>query len=110
MSGTNLDVAIGVGLRLRFTCKDENGDPSDLTGYTAYSQARLSPTEEAGAIDFEPAITDPLTGIIEIDFDTSDVTPGVYGWDIVVKQSGQLPIYITGGNIKFRRKNTQTPP
>ena len=109
MDGTNLDVRIGTGLSLSFTCKAANGDPADLTDYSAYAVVKSSPADDTPVLDLDPQIETPASGVITINVDTSTVPAGVYGWDIVVKKTGEKPIFITGGNIKFRHLNTDIP-
>lgn len=106
MAGTNLNAHSGETLTLSFSCKDEDGLPFDLTGYSA--RAKVRSTVSAGSVifDLSPTIPNPSNGIISVwktDEQTATVPAGVYQWDIVLDAPSGAVIYITGGTIKFRQ-------
>ncbi len=72
-----------------FTCKDGNGDPVDLTGYSAFAEARLHPSG-CLAFDLAPEITDAAGGEITFEFDKDETNTkpvGNFGWDLVLENA-----------------------
>lgn len=110
MAGVSIDTYSGQTLSLSLTCKDESGDPFDLTGYTARGSVRQTPQSSAVTLDLAPAIPTPANGVISIsvaDETTASVTPGLYYWDVVLDTPTGSVIYIAGGTAKFRQLVTR---
>jgi hypothetical protein len=76
--GTTFSFPLGVG--------DQNGDPKDLTAYTAAAQMRKSYYTNT-AIDFTAEITSPLDGEVTISMtaeQTHAIRAGRYVYDIEI--------------------------
>jgi len=108
MAGTNFDTYSGETFSASFTCKDEAGDPVNLTGYTPRAQIRSTPTATAVILDLAPTIPTPANGVISINVATTGISAGIYYWDLVLDlPSSAGTIFITGGTIKFRNLVTR---
>jgi hypothetical protein len=106
MAGTNLNAHSGETLSLSLNCKDEAGDPFDLTGYSARAKVRSTVASNSVVFDLSPTIPNPPDGIISIfktDEQTATIPAGIYQWDIVLDTPAGGVIFITGGTIKFRQ-------
>ena len=66
--------------------EDENGDPFNLTNYTAVFTARSSYSEANPAIESDGVISAPATGRIDFELTPTDtdVNEGVYKYDIQI--------------------------
>jgi len=104
MTPAKLNLTIYQGatfLPVRFTALDENGAAVNLTGWSVYAVARVSPTK-AEAFDFAPVVTTAASGLITIpqmtDEATAVLTPGRYTWDMILENgAGQrLGPYFSG--------------
>mgnify|MGYP007083439191 FL=1 len=107
----NIDAFSGETLSLSFTCKDSDGDPVNLTGYTARASVRTTPTATAVALNLSPTIPTPANGIVLVnvsDEATAAIAAGIYYWDLVLDTPAGSVIYIAGGTIKFRTLVTRT--
>jgi hypothetical protein len=102
MAGTNFDIHAGETFTASFTCKDDAGAVVDLTGYTARSVVRPTPTSTTETLDLAPTIPTPANGIVTIDVETVGIDPGIYYWDIVLDAPNADVIYLSGGTFKFR--------
>lgn len=79
----------------------KNGEPLDLTGYTAKCQVRTRPDGGALLADVETNII-PLEGRIELLIPpsiTSRFTAGVYAWDIRITSPESIAEYYLGGKF-----------
>lgn len=97
---------------ITFTGKDANGDPADLTGYTAYAEVRTS-SGSTVIIDLSPEITDELGGEITIpaitDEATAGLTAGKYQWDMLLEDSsGAVKTPILEGRFTIKNKITNS--
>ena len=105
MAGVNFDQFCGATLSMSLACKDADGDPISLTGYTARGQVRDKPGGSTLVLNLSPTIPTPANGTIVIsvsDETTAAITPGIYSWDVVLDTPSGGVIYITGGTVKFR--------
>jgi len=100
--GANIEYYIGEVITLRLSCLDDEGQPSDLDGYTAEGWVRQSPRDETDVIDLSPTISDPASGVVEVDAPTDGVLAGNYTWRVLLVDAQTNPIVIAGGNLKLR--------
>jgi hypothetical protein len=100
--GANIEYYIGEVITLRLSCLDDQGQPSDLDGYTAEGWVRQSPRDETDVIDLAPTISDPASGVVEVDAPTEGVLAGNYTWRVLLIDAQTNPIVIAGGNLKLR--------
>lgn len=103
---TKINAFSGATLSLSFTCKDENGDPVDLTGYSARAEVRPTVSSEEVTLDLAPTIPTPANGIISVsiaDEVTAAIEPGTYVWGLVLETPAGGVIPIESGPIIFRQ-------
>lgn len=103
---TKVNAYSGATLSLSFTCKDENGDPVDLTGYTARAEVRPTVSSDVLTLDLSPTIPTPANGIISVNIDdavTALIEPGAYVWGLVLETPAGGVIPIESGPIIFRQ-------
>lgn len=102
---TRIETYSGATLSLSFTCLDENGDPFDLTGYSARGMVRPYAASSTETLDLSPTIPTPSNGVIRItktDEQTALVDPGDYVWGVVLDSPSGAVIPVADGSIKFR--------
>lgn len=109
MADTTNELYIGDGLTFSLTAKEDDGTPSDLTGYTVYGGMKASPSDADFALNFSPTIPTPSNGVILVSVTTNSVTAGQYGWDIIGVKTGEKPVTFFSGILKFKRRNTPNP-
>lgn len=83
----NIYIDQGTTFSLSLIVADQNGDPKDLTDYTAAAQMRKSYYTNT-AIDFTADITLPLDGEVTISLtatETSAIKAGRYVYDIEIE-------------------------
>lgn len=103
---TKVNAYSGATLSLSFTCKDEEGDPVDLTGFTARAEVRPTISSDTLTLDLAPTIPTPANGIISVsiaDTVTADIEPGAYVWGLVLETPAGGVIPIESGPIIFRQ-------
>lgn len=103
---TKVNAFSGATLSLSFTCKDEEGDPVDLTGYTARAEVRPTVSSETLTLDLAPTIPTPANGVISVEIDdatTTTIEPGAYVWGLVLETPSGGVIPIESGPIIFRQ-------
>ena len=72
------------------TLTDVNGDPYDLTNYTAKSQVKKSYYSSNTKANFVITISDPTSGVVSISLDsanTANIAAGRYVYDVLIKNS-----------------------
>lgn len=82
----NIYIDQGTTFSLSVFVSDLNGDPKDLTNYTAAAQMRKS-YYTSSAIDFTAEVTLPLDGEVAISLtssETSNIKAGRYVYDIEI--------------------------
>lgn len=89
-------------------CKDANGDPVDLTGYTAHAQVRVAAGEDV-LLDLSPQVTDAAVGEVTLPVvapaTTTGLAAGVYRWDFILKDaSGAVTAPVLEGRFKVSNK------
>lgn len=103
----NLRATIGLTfLPVAFDLADANGDPVDLTGYSAMAHVRMNPASPL-LVDLDPQITDPEAGRITISHpgEATDTWPTVSArWDLIlVNPAGdRLGPYVAGAFVASR--------
>ena len=103
---TKINAYSGATLSLSFTAKDEDGDPVDLTGYTARAEVRPTISSSTITLNLSPTIPTPANGIISIsiaDEVTALIEPGAYVWGLVLVTPVGGVIPIESGPIVFRQ-------
>ena len=103
---TKVNAYSGATLSLSFTCKDENGDAVNLTGYTARAEVRPTISSSTITLNLAPTIPTPANGIISViiaDEVTASIEPGAYVWGLVLVTPAGGVIPIESGSIVFRQ-------
>jgi hypothetical protein len=103
---TKVNAYSGATLSLSFTCKDENGDAVNLTGYTARAEVRPTISSSTITLNLSPTIPTPANGIISVsiaDEVTALIEPGAYVWGLVLVTPAGGVIPIESGPIVFRQ-------
>lgn len=103
---TKVNAYSGATLSLSFTCKDENGDAVNLTGYTARAEVRPTISSSTITLNLSPTIPTPANGIISVniaDEVTALIEPGAYVWGLVLVTPAGGVIPIESGPIIFRQ-------
>jgi hypothetical protein len=103
---TKVQAYSGATLTLSFTCKDEDGDPVDLTGFSARAEVRETVSSDEVILDLDPTIPTPANGIIVIevvDTVTATIPAGSYVWGLVLVTDEDKVIPIESGPIIFRQ-------
>ena len=103
---TKVNAYSGATLSLSFTCKDENGDAVNLTGYTARAEVRPTISSSTITLNLAPTIPTPANGIISVsiaDEVTALIEPGAYVWGLVLVTPAGGVIPIESGPIVFRQ-------
>ncbi len=95
-----------------FTAKDSSAAVVDITGWSAFAEARQRPSG-CLAFDIEPEITDAAAGEITIEFtdaETALLPIGRYGWDLVLENpSGERFGPFAAGCATVRTLHTHYP-
>lgn len=93
MTPENLDLTIKRGVTfgpVNITCMNDAGTAAlDITGYTAFAEARERPASGV-AFDLAPTIptgTDGKVRISKTDDETDELTAGRYGWDLILQNA-----------------------
>ena len=103
---TKVNAYSGATLSLSFTCKDEDGDAVNLTGYTARAEVRPTISSSTITLNLAPTIPTPANGIISVivaDEVTASIEPGAYVWGLVLVTPAGGVIPIESGPIVFRQ-------
>lgn len=103
---TKVQAYSGGTLSLSFTCKDNDGTPVDLTGYSARAEVRPTISSETVTLDLAPTIPNPANGVIVVsiaDEVTATIDPGSYVWGLVLETPTGGVIPIESGPILFRQ-------
>lgn len=103
---TKVNAYSGATLSLSFTCKDDAGDPVDLTGFSARAEVRPTISSSTITLNLAPTIPTPANGIISVsiaDEVTASIEPGAYVWGLVLVTPAGGVIPIESGPIVFRQ-------
>lgn len=113
MSEPTTNLYIGDVLSFSYTAKDIDGDPSDLTGYTAIGAVKVSDRADDIVLDLAPTIPTPANGVILVNQETNDIEAGQYVMDVRLVLNSDTDKYITIDRriLKIRRPvSTYTAP
>lgn len=94
----NLVIDQGATFSTDLSLKDENGDPLNLSGYTANSQIRKWYTSTSPAASFEASInTDSGSIILSLTSDqTSNLVAGRYVYDVEITDGSSISRIVEG--------------
>ena len=98
---TNLYLEQGTTFTTTITIDDVYGDLYDLTDYTAFGQIRKSYYSANSTANFDTSIN-TLNGTITLNLDadtTSNITPGRYVYDAIIKDSQNTTTRILEGIV-----------
>ena len=92
----DFNVTQGANFKPSIIWKDANGNPVDLTGYTAKMQVRKEPADTSYLIELSTAnsrisIPTPANGTIEFNISSADtlgLASGTYKYDLMMTDSG----------------------
>lgn len=79
-----------------------NGDPYNLTGYTAKSQMRKSYYSTNPTAQFTITINTPTTGVLNISLpsaNTANIAAGRYVYDVAIKDSANTVTRVLEGIV-----------
>jgi hypothetical protein len=94
-----IQIEAGATFTTQVTVNDANGNPKDLTDYTARSQLRKS-YYSTTSVNFEIVITDPASGEIEMSLsasETANIRAGRYVYDVEIEDSSNTVTRIFEG-------------
>jgi hypothetical protein len=94
-----IQIEAGATFNTQVTVNDANGNPKDLTNYTARSQLRKS-YYSTTAVNFTISITDPTAGEIEMSLsasETANIRAGRYVYDVEIEDSSNTVTRIFEG-------------
>jgi hypothetical protein len=80
----------GTDFTTSITLDDVNGDPYNLTGFTAKSQMRKSYYSTNATAQFTITIPIPITGVLNMSLpsaNTANIAAGRYVYDVAIKDS-----------------------
>ena len=103
---TKVNAYSGATLNMSFTCKDEDGDPVDLAGFSARAEVRPTISSSTITLNLAPTIPTPANGIILVevaDTVTATIPAGAYVWGLVLVTDDDKVIPIESGPIVFRQ-------
>lgn len=109
-SAVYLDIDQGSDFSTEFTLQNDNGTPMNLTGFTAYSQIRKSPSS-ASAYSFNATIVNAAQGVISISLSgiaSSTMKPGRYLYDVEVT-NGVTKTRVAEGMLSLHAEITRIP-
>ena len=92
----------GTDFSTSITLDDVNGDPYNLTDFTAKSQMRKSYYSTSATAEFTITINSPTSGIIIMSLpsaNTSNVAAGRYVYDVVIKDSANTVTRVLEGIV-----------
>jgi|APGre2960657373_1045057.scaffolds.fasta_scaffold07166_2 hypothetical protein len=92
----------GTDFTTSITLDDVNGNPYNLTNYTAKSQMRKSYYSSSATGEFVITINSPLTGIINMSLsssNTANIPAGRYVYDVAIKNSANTVTRVLEGIV-----------
>jgi len=92
----------GTDFTTSITLDDVNGDPYNLTGFTAKSQMRKSYYSTSPTAQFTITISAPTTGVLNMSLSsttTANVAAGRYVYDVAIKDSANTVTRVLEGIV-----------
>lgn len=92
----------GTTFNTTITLDDVNGDAFDLTGVTPKAQVRKSYYSANASANFDVTIPIPTNGLISLTLNapaTSNLKPGRYVYDVVIKDSANTVTRVLEGTV-----------
>lgn len=110
----NLSIVQGVDFGpVVITCLDSSGVAVDITGWTAYAEARKTPCD-VKAFDLSPTIptgTDGKISISKTRVQAAAICQGLYGWDLLLQNAaGVRSGPFVAGRIAVTKPTSQPTP
>lgn len=99
-----LFVEQGSDFTITLTIDDVDGNPFDLTGYTAKSQVRKSYYSANATAEFIITLTNPLEGLITLNLssaNTANIYPGRYVYDLYVNDNLNVKTRVLEGIVNI---------
>jgi len=92
----------GTDFTTSITLDDVNGDPYNLTGFTAKSQMRKSYYSTNPTAQFRITINTPTSGVLNISLpsaNTANIAAGRYVYDVAIKDSANTVTRVLEGIV-----------
>jgi hypothetical protein len=92
----------GADFTTSLTLADVNGDPYNLTGFTAKSQVKKSYYSSSATAQFIITIPTPANGTINLGLpsaNTSNIAAGRYVYDVIIKDSANTVTRVLEGIV-----------
>ena len=92
----------GTDFTTSITLDDVNGDPYNLTGFTAKSQMRKSYYSTNPTAQFTITINTPTSGVLNISLpsaNTANIAAGRYVYDVAIKNSANTVTRVLEGIV-----------
>ena len=99
----------GADFSTSITLDAVNGDPYNLTGYTAKSQMKKSYYSTTATAEFTITINSPASGIIIMSLpsaNTSNIAAGRYVYDVAIKDSANTITRVLEGIVNVMPRVT----
>ena len=107
---TNLIVYTGTDFEQSFSLADEGNKPLNLSGYTGYCYMKKHDSSLSNNNSFLVSFLDPTQGILKVSMGstmTTQLKPGNYLYDIVLKDTQNKTKKIIEGNATIKRSITR---
>lgn len=118
MPTENLDIEIARGTTfgpIAFNCRDEEGNPVPLAGWSAMAEIRKDTNAASAMLDLAPLVAaDDAIGVVTIPEVHWSVTAGLPAclaiWDLILQDPyGRRVGPIIGGRVSISTPSTQKP-
>ena len=106
---SNIVIDVGADFEQRFNLEGSNKAPLDLTGVTGAAIMKKHPSSSTTAATFSVSFPNRTLGQIKIalaDSVTTNLKPGRYGYDLLVRDSSGLRTRVVEGSALVTAGNT----